>query len=163
VLLDIAQKVIVKIAPTFLPFPAQNHQSMNWMKLSNIGIYSAGVLAIIDTFLGKYIPNHSLIFFIVGGVAILLFLVSELMKFTNKIRIKKGAAMYKRINIIHRLALGFLGFSLGLYIVNDAFLKKKIPLEIIGYLVFLSLGFYVGFHVCLGEIKRIKRIESSRG
>jgi hypothetical protein len=63
---------------------------MNWKKLSTIAIYSAGILAIIDAFLGKYIPNHSLIFLIVGGVVVLLFLVSELMKFINKTRIKKG-------------------------------------------------------------------------
>jgi len=65
--------------------------------------------------------------------------------------------MYKRINSIHRLSVGFFLFSIALYIVNDAFLKKKIPLDVVGYLVFLSLGFYVGFHVCLSEIKRMKR------
>jgi hypothetical protein len=65
--------------------------------------------------------------------------------------------MYKRINTIHRLALGFLTFSLGLYIVNDLFLKKKIPLDIIGYLVFSSLAFYAGFHVCLAEVKRMNK------
>jgi hypothetical protein len=39
--------------------------------------------------------------------------------------------------------------------VNDALLKKKIPTDLIGYLVFLSLGLYVGFHVCQDEVKRI--------
>lgn len=70
--------------------------------------------------------------------------------------------MYKRINIIHGLALGYLGFSLGLYIVNDVFLKK-IPLEIIGYLVFSSIGFYAGFHICLDEVKRVKKKEARGG
>jgi hypothetical protein len=142
---------------------------MNWKRLSNIGIYSAGILAIIDTFLGKYIPihpvkylpSHSLIFLILFGAAVLLFIVSELMKFINKIRIKRDTAMYKRINIIHRLAVGFFLFSIGLYIVNDAFLKNKIPLDIIGYLTFLSLGFYAGFHVCLDEIKRVEKKEAT--
>jgi hypothetical protein len=69
---------------------------MNWKKLSNIAIYSAAILAILDTFLGKYIPihsfipNHSLIFLILFGGAVLLFVVSELMKFINKVRMKKG-------------------------------------------------------------------------
>jgi hypothetical protein len=68
-----------------------------------------------------------------------------------------GAAMSKRLIIFHRVALVFFLFSLGLYIVNDAFLKKKIPLELIGYMVFLSLGIYVGFHLCLDEVKRMNK------
>lgn len=66
--------------------------------------------------------------------------------------------MHKRINIIRKLASAFFMFSLGLYIVNDALLKKRIPLEIIGYVVFLSVGFYIGFHLALSEVER----ESSR-
>jgi hypothetical protein len=63
---------------------------MNWKKLSNIAIYSGAILAILDSFLGKYLPNHLLISVIVFAVVVLLFIVSELMKFINKIRIKKG-------------------------------------------------------------------------
>ena len=64
---------------------------MNWKKLSNIAIYFGASLAILDTFLGKYIPHHhSLISLIVFGGALLLFIVSELMKFINKVRMKKG-------------------------------------------------------------------------
>ncbi len=68
--------------------------------------------------------------------------------------------MYKRITIIHRIALCFFLFSLALDVVNDAFLKNKMPREIIGYLIFLTLGFYVGFHICLDEVKRMEKKES---
>jgi len=61
--------------------------------------------------------------------------------------------MPNRYFIFHRIFLFFFGFNIVFYIVNDAFLKK-IPLEIVGYSFFLSLGLYVGFHVCLGEVKR---------
>jgi hypothetical protein len=65
--------------------------------------------------------------------------------------------MYKRINILHRIFLSFFIFSLGLYVVNDSILRKWIPIEIVGYIVFLSLGIYVGFHVCLDELKRMNK------
>jgi hypothetical protein len=65
--------------------------------------------------------------------------------------------MYKRINILHRIFLSFFLLSLGVFIVNDSILKKRIPIEIVGYIFFLSLGIYVGFHVCLDELKRMNR------
>jgi hypothetical protein len=55
----------------------------------------------------------------------------------------------------HRIGLVLCIFSLGLYIINDALLKSKMPTDLIGYLVFLSLGLYVGFHACLQEMKRL--------
>ncbi len=61
---------------------------MIWKKLSTIAIWSAGILAIVDSFMGKYIPNHALIFLIAVGVALLLFVASEVMKFINKSRTK---------------------------------------------------------------------------
>jgi hypothetical protein len=60
--------------------------------------------------------------------------------------------MSQRIFILHKIAAILFLASLGLYIINESFLNSRIPIEIIGYLVFLSLGLYVGFHVCLGEI-----------
>jgi len=63
--------------------------------------------------------------------------------------------MSKRLILFHRITLLFFIFSFGLYFVNDALLKKKIPTDLIGYLVFLSLGLYVGFHVCQDEVKRM--------
>ena len=63
--------------------------------------------------------------------------------------------MSKRIFLFHRIAAVFFLFSLGLCVITGSFLKSRIPIEIVGYLVFLSLGLYVGFQVCLGEIKRM--------
>jgi hypothetical protein len=63
--------------------------------------------------------------------------------------------MSKRIFLFHRIAAVFFLFSLGFCVITGSFLKSRIPIEIVGYLVFLSLGLYVGFQVCLGEIKRM--------
>jgi len=57
--------------------------------------------------------------------------------------------------LFHKVALFLFLFSIGLFILNGTFLKKKIPIELVGYLVFLSLGLYVGFHFCLDEVKRM--------
>jgi hypothetical protein len=65
--------------------------------------------------------------------------------------------MSKRIFIIHRVALVFFLSSLGLSVVNEALWKSKIPSDIVGYLVFASLGFYLGFHICLDEVKRMQK------
>ena len=99
---------------------------------------------------------HAFYFFLVLEVlAFSIFLVSELMKLIVKERIKKSTRMNNRFRLYHRIALCLFIFSFGLYILNDTLLKKKIPIELIGYLVFLSLGLYVGFHVCLDEVKRM--------
>ena len=65
--------------------------------------------------------------------------------------------MNKRLTIYHRVSLFFFLFSIGLYIINDAFLKCKVHVEVVGYLLFLSLGIYIGFHVCLDEMKRLTK------
>ena len=65
--------------------------------------------------------------------------------------------MHKRIIIIHRLAEISFSSSIALYLINDTLLKKKIPLEIVGYILFLNLGFYVGFHLALREVERERK------
>ncbi len=65
--------------------------------------------------------------------------------------------MSKRLSILHKVALSVFLFRLGLYFLNETFLKIKIPGQLIGYLIFLSLGFYVGFHLCLSELRRSNR------
>lgn len=127
---------------------------MNWRKISLISGCSGGAVALINIFvIKKYIPFVSLALMTLECLGVLLLITSEVIIFIKKLRPKQILAR-TRIVIIHRWALAFLCSSLGLYLINDGFLHKKIPLEIIGYILFLSIGFYVGFHVCLSEIKR---------
>ena len=63
--------------------------SMNWKKLSVVSIWSAGIIAILESFLGKYLPKHMLAFMIVDGLALLIFIVSETIRYLIKNRLKK--------------------------------------------------------------------------
>ena len=60
----------------------------------------------------------------------------------------------RRLRVYQKIITYFFIFNIIFYIINDAFFRNAIPLEIIGYMFFLSLGIYIGFHVCIHEIKR---------
>jgi hypothetical protein len=63
---------------------------MSWKILSIVGIYSVGILGILEAFFAKYKPNYLPILQIILGLAGLLFMISELMRYINKARIKRG-------------------------------------------------------------------------
>ena len=62
---------------------------MNWEKVSTISLWTLGVIVIIDAFAGKYIPNHTFIFFGLECLLLSIFIFSELMKLIVRIRLKE--------------------------------------------------------------------------
>lgn len=52
-----------------------------WRKLSNISAYTCGVVAIIHTLFNQDIKKFVIVFVIIEAVTIMVFLLSELMKF----------------------------------------------------------------------------------
>jgi hypothetical protein len=69
--------------------------------------------------------------------------------------------MWTRLNRFHRIFLSFFLFCILIFIVNNVFLKNKIPKDLLGYFLFFSLGIYIGFNVCLSEFKRITKIKNN--
>lgn len=64
---------------------------------------------------------------------------------------------WKRFSSFERAIQVFFMINLVLDIVNKNFLKSAIPIEIIGYLFWLSLGLYLGFKLCKNEYNRTLR------
>jgi hypothetical protein len=51
--------------------------------------------------------------------------------------------------------------SILFYIVNDAILQGRVPLEIIGYIIFFFLGTFVGVQCCIDLFKRNNKESSA--
>jgi|HubBroStandDraft_4_1064222.scaffolds.fasta_scaffold828177_1 hypothetical protein len=62
---------------------------MNWQKLSTIGAWTAGITAIIHAFFRKYLHNYFWIFFPIEVVAVLLYIISGIIIFWIKYKLKK--------------------------------------------------------------------------
>ena len=62
--------------------------------------------------------------------------------------------MIKTLNLYSKISVFVFGSSILLWIINDAILKAKIPIEIVGHIFFLSLGLFIGVHSCIDVIKR---------
>ena len=120
----------------------------------------AGTTAIIHYFIRDYLKEFVWIFAAIEIFGIILFAVSEVVKLIVKARVNKKHSMWNRINLYHKIFLFFFLFCLLITFFNEVFLKTMIPKEILGYLVFLSLGNYIGFHLCLSEFKRIKKLNA---
>lgn len=48
----------------------------------------------------------------------------------------------------------FLAINLPFYVYNNNLIVSIIPVEFAGYLVWLSLGLYLGFQICKGAYRK---------
>ena len=55
-----------------------------WKKISNYSIFLCGIVLITKMFFKKYIENIIVPILVVGGISLLIFFISELMKFILK-------------------------------------------------------------------------------
>ncbi len=62
--------------------------------------------------------------------------------------------MNRNLQLYSKIAIVLLVSSISLWMLNDLILNMKIPIEIIGYIVFFSLGIFIGVHCCIDAIKR---------
>lgn len=52
------------------------------------------------------------------------------------------------INLFNKILAAFFMLNIVLDIINEKILGSSIPVEIVGYLFWLSLGLYLGFELC---------------
>ena len=62
--------------------------------------------------------------------------------------------MVKRLSLYSKISIYFFASSIAFYVFNEAILKYKVPLEIVGYLIFFSLGLFIGTQCCIDVIRR---------
>ncbi len=65
--------------------------------------------------------------------------------------------MIKRLSLYSKISSFIFAASIGLHMVNDIFLKKKVPGEIIGYVFWFSLGLFIGVNCCIDVVKRFRK------
>ena len=68
--------------------------------------------------------------------------------------------MVKRLNLYSRISSLLFVASILFYVLNDAIFESRVPLEIVGYIIFFSLGAFVGVQCCIDLLKKSKK-ESS--
>jgi hypothetical protein len=61
--------------------------------------------------------------------------------------------MSKRLLFYEKGSRYFFLINIFIYILNGTLLKKIIPIEIIGYFFFLSLGIFIGVQCCVSQIR----------
>jgi hypothetical protein len=61
---------------------------MNWQKLSTIGAWTAGLTAIFYAFFKKYLHNYFWILFPIEVASVLLYIISEIVRFWIKFKLK---------------------------------------------------------------------------
>jgi hypothetical protein len=66
--------------------------------------------------------------------------------------------MYKRLIIYQKISIYFFVANMGFYILNDSVLKKTVPIEVVGYSLFLSLGFFVGVNICIDALRKESKL-----
>jgi hypothetical protein len=64
---------------------------------------------------------------------------------------------HKRIDVYEICLTVFLFVNLFLDLINNYLLNTSIPVEIVGYLFWLSLGLYLGFRLYKYELGRINK------
>lgn len=52
------------------------------------------------------------------------------------------------ISLFNKILAAFFMLNIVLDIINEKILASSIPVEIVGYLFWLSLGLYLGFELC---------------
>jgi hypothetical protein len=66
--------------------------------------------------------------------------------------------MYKRLIIYQKISIYLFALNMGFYIINDSVLKKAIPIEIVGYSLFLSLGLFIGVNICIDVLRKDSKL-----
>lgn len=66
---------------------------------------------------------------------------------------------WKRFSYFDKGLAALFIINIFLNVFNDKILKSLIPLEIISYSFWLSLGLYLGFQLCKYEYKRAMNIK----
>ena len=129
---------------------------MNWNKLSTIGAWAAGITAIIYSFFKKYLETFDLIIFLMEILFLFTYILSEIMKMRSRYISRKRneeISMVTRFTLYSQISIYFFALSVAFYLFNDAVLKYKVPLEIVGYLIFFSLGIFIGTQCCIDVIR----------
>jgi hypothetical protein len=67
---------------------------INWNKLSTISIWSAFLAFVIHTFLRQYVEKYWVAIFIIEITCLLLFLISEIIKFVIRIKMRNKKKEY---------------------------------------------------------------------
>jgi hypothetical protein len=127
---------------------------MIWKKLSTFFLLSTFLFFALDSFFIKYIGGAQFLFF-ASIVSVSGMLLSELMILVLKVPSQtsnRGNPMRNRVMSYRKIVIGIFGFAIVLGLINDIYLNKVIPLEIIGYIFFLSTGIYIGFFFCINGV-----------
>ena len=66
--------------------------------------------------------------------------------------------MYKRLIIYQKISIYLFVANMGFYILNDSILKKAVPIEIVGYSLFLSVGFFIGVNICIDVLRKESKV-----
>lgn len=69
---------------------------------------------------------------------------------------------WKRYKNFEKCILFFLMFNLVFDIINKKILNSIVPIEIIGYLFWLSLGLFLGFQICKYEFKKVWKLQTGQ-
>jgi uncharacterized membrane protein len=129
---------------------------MIWIRLSNIGAWSAGVAVILHIFFNQQVKPIMGIIAFVEITGALLYIISEIMKLIiRKKQTKKvNHSMRSRVILIQKVIAIFFVLNFILAVLNTTIFKGFIPFDITAYFFFLSLGIFIGFNVCLNEINK---------
>ena len=66
--------------------------------------------------------------------------------------------MYKRLIIYQKISIYLFVANMGFYILNDSILKKAVPIEIVGYSLFLSVDFFIGVNICIDVLQKESKV-----
>lgn len=64
---------------------------------------------------------------------------------------------WKRFSVIENILMVFFSINILLNSINNYLFNKAIPVEIVHYLFWLSLGLFIGFKLCKYEIRLINK------
>lgn len=61
--------------------------------------------------------------------------------------------MHRRLIIYQKLSAYLFALGILFYVVNDSLLKRKVPIEIVDYFLFFSLGIFIGVNICIDVMR----------
>jgi hypothetical protein len=70
--------------------------------------------------------------------------------------------MYKRLITYQKISIYLFAANMGFYVLNDSVLKKVVPIEIVGYSLFLSLGLFIGVNVCIDVLRKESKLQKRK-
>jgi hypothetical protein len=132
---------------------------MNWKKLSKFFLLSTFLFFALDTFFKKYIGGGQFLF-LASMVSVSGMLISELILLILKNSFQmqgRGSPVSNRVMTYRKIVTAIFGFGIALHLINDIYLNKAIPLEIIGYIFFLCSGIYIGFYFCINGVNHMMK------